>query len=798
MYTTFFDLNDKPFPLTSDPQVFYTNPTSQRVYTMLLSALREHQDLIVFTGEVGTGKTTLLRRTMQHLGESIHFLFFSYTTLPFDDIVLFLCQELQAPVEETTPRHQKLIAINDILRARARVGRHTVLIIDEAQNLGEETLTALVSLCLGSTLTEPLLPLILAGQPEFSALFRRASLRPIAQRVTLHCRLGRLSNDDVAPYILHRLRAVGHEHQDLFTPQAVRRIALHATGIPRKIHLLCDNALHLAYKDKQKTVSAEMIDEVAEDFFPARTIDTPEVTPVLADPTTPRDDLATVRESPARGRSTLGEDRIHTQRQTLSSRIRAYLPPQVNWIGGGLALALPLLFLFLRPTPDMRQLSAVARTPQQAPMLPPATSQSQPEVSSPAPILPAPETPPSTLIVQSQPAPHEHVETVLPPQEIAKLETAPSLAASPQPALETREEPQPPTQKPTAPDPALLALRARAEQHIASLHQATEAVTSELARGNNGVNEGIARPQRPAKSDRRATLLLARAQQHTKDLSQAISLLEQNMADHAPDASLRLASLLKQTPQHETKLQQTVARLQAAALQQAQEQLQQAQLQEEVLQPVAGEPPADQQQEQSKVALAQPQPAGTRSEGTGERTLQHDSATVPSQSTPKTNGPDDNALILATLRGDTGTVGRLIAQGTAINASNRAGGTALMTAAIQGHSEVVNLLMKNGAAVNAKNNKGWTALMYAAWNGHTDIVNTLLAKGAAVNAQNNEGWTALMYATWKGQREAVRALLAGRAAVSMPSQTGESALTLAAQRSYADITTLLNGAGKKP
>lgn len=826
MYTTFFGFNSKPFVLTSDPQVFYTNPAYQRAFATLLYGLCERKDLIVFTGEVGTGKTTFLRRLTQHLEDTARFLFFSYTTLPFDDVVSFLCQELQVPVKETARRHQKILALKDVLLSRARAGHRTVLVIDEAQNLEEETLTALVSLCLGKTLAEPLLPLVLAGQPEFDALLKRASLRQVSQRVALYCRLERLSDEEVAPYILHRLRAVGHEQQDIFTSQAVQRIVRYAAGIPRKVNLICDNALLLAYSDRQKTVSAEMIDEIADDFLLPPVSSAADPDPLFRDTDTQSDETST-NSSLTHWQKEELKERSHTVRRNLSRWVREYQLPQVRWIEGGLVLTLLFLFLLPHTTPDMIRLSAVEPTPRQAPILPPFSSQAVSEFSLPTPTLPERKVQPLSRTIQSQNPPNEKVETAHLREEIDKRKTSSPLTTLPQPTQDqspsrqsppkpspsqppnttpppskqtnsedhkpstpkAREALETPSQKPTSSDPSLPVLLARAEQRVASFREAAEGLTIEIDRLNK---EGAERTPRGTRNARRATFLLNRAQRHTDALSQALLHLENNPTDQTPLASTRVTALLKQTQHYETLLRKTATRLHAEARQQSKEVLQ-----DQIPQPASFEVPHDQQPERPDMDIAQTPQTVTPSE--------HAEVIPPQQhaeislSTPmiRRDVPDESPLMLAALRGDMDAADRLIAQGAEVNATNRAGGTALMTAAIQGHSEVVRLLISKRATVNAKNNKGWTALMYAAWNGHTDVVKTLLAKGAEVNAQNNEGWTALMYATWKGQSATVQVLLAGRALVATPNQAGESALTLAAYRGHGDITVLLNDADGK-
>lgn len=832
MYTTFFDFDGKPFLLTSDPRIFYTNPVYQRAYETLLQGLSEPQALMVFTGEVGTGKTTFLRHITQQLEETTRFLFFSYTTLPFDDVINFLCEELQVPVKETARRHQKILSLKEVLRSRVQAGHRTILVVDEAQNLQEETLTALVSLCLGRTLDEPLLPLVLAGQPELDALLKQASLRPVSQRVDLYCRLERLRDEEVAPYILHRLRAVGHEQQDIFTPHAVERIVTYAAGIPRKVNLICDNALLLAYRDGQKTVSAAMIDEIAEDFLLSPASSAADPDPLFSDAHLQREEISLVNATLPPWQKGEWQERSRTARRNLRKRVHQYPLPQVKWLKGGLVLTLIFLFFLPHTTSDLIRLSAVAPPSSQPPLPPSFSSHALQEFSPPVPMPTVPERTdqPLSLPSQNQNPPNEEIVSTPPPQEINSRETTFPLPSLPQlppappssqepppepaqpltniplpsgeptssagftpPALptpEVREEVKSPSQEPTSIDPALPALLARAEQHVASLRQAAEELTVELKHVNE---EGIERTPRGTRNVRRATFLLTRARRHTEDFSQTLGHLENNPLDHTPSASTQVKALLKQAQHYEILIRKTATRLQVEARQRNKEVLQ-----SQIPSPLA-EAPRDRPSERPKIsinALHTPQPV-MPTQRTETVPPQHNSEFSVSTPPLHKDVPDDLPLMLAALRGDLDAVERLIAQGVEVNGTNRAGGTALMTAAIQGHAEVVRLLLSKRAAVNARNNKGWTALMYAAWNGHTDVVKMLLAKGAEVNAQNNEGWTALMYATWKGQAKAVQVLLAGRALVATPNQAGESALTLAAHRGHADITALLNDADRR-
>ncbi len=265
MYTAYFGFREKPFNLTPDSRFFYTNPAYQEAYATLLYGIRERKGFVVLTGEVGTGKTTLLRKVMVNLEASVRFVFFYNTTLTFEELLSFTCQEFGLAVKDPG-RLAHIQALNAFLLAQMENGGTAALLIDEAQNLGEEVLENLRLLSNLETAGEKLLQIVLVGQPELETKLDQSTLRQLKQRITLHCHLSRLKDREVGPFIHHRLRAVGYEGQDLFAPETVQRVALYARGIPRLINILCDNALLIAYGASKKIVSAAMIDEAAHDL----------------------------------------------------------------------------------------------------------------------------------------------------------------------------------------------------------------------------------------------------------------------------------------------------------------------------------------------------------------------------------------------------------------------------------------------------------------------------------------------------------------------------------------------------
>ena len=265
MYTDYFGLREKPFGVTPDPRFFYTNPCYQEAYASLLYGIRERRGFIVLTGEVGTGKTTLLRRLMQHMESNVRFVFFYNTTLTFEELLDFMCEELGLPITEAG-RHHKIRALNQLLMDQLAKAGTVALLIDEAQNLGEEVLEHLRLLSNFETTAEKLLQIVLVGQPELESKLTRPELRQLKQRIAIQCRLERLDDEEVGPFINYRLNVVGYKHHQLFTPDAVQEIAYYSKGYPRLINILCDNALLIAYATSQKRMTGEIIEEAANDL----------------------------------------------------------------------------------------------------------------------------------------------------------------------------------------------------------------------------------------------------------------------------------------------------------------------------------------------------------------------------------------------------------------------------------------------------------------------------------------------------------------------------------------------------
>ena len=266
IYTEHFGFRGDPFADTTDLNFFYTNSLYQKAHTTLLTGIREYKGFLLLTGETGTGKTTLLRRLMKDIEASGHYVFFDSTSLAaatIDDLLYFVCAELGLHGSDNE-RGAKLRMFSAYLTALVNKGGAGVLLVDEAHHLNDDVLRGLRLIApLDMKSKRLLLQVVLVGQPELESRLEQPKLRPIHQRVTLRCHLGRLRDDEIPAYVAHRLQTAGCERQDLFASEALQRLARSSNGIPRLINIICDNALLLAYGEKSRTVSAQLIDEAA-------------------------------------------------------------------------------------------------------------------------------------------------------------------------------------------------------------------------------------------------------------------------------------------------------------------------------------------------------------------------------------------------------------------------------------------------------------------------------------------------------------------------------------------------------
>jgi general secretion pathway protein A len=265
MYNSYFGLLESPFSVTPDPRFFYTNPVYLETYAALRYGIEAKKGFIVVTGEVGTGKTTLLRKLLHNFETNVHSVFIFNTYVNFPELLQVTLRDLGLAPKDTT-RVTLLEELNRYLIEQLKRDHTVAMLIDEAQNLSVETLENLRLLSNLETDQEKLLQIVLMGQPEFEAKLDQPELRQLKQRVAVQCRLGPLDADEVGPYIDFRLRTAGYEGRGLFHRDAVQQIAFYSKGIPRLMNMICDNALLIAYAESRKIVPVDIIKQVARDL----------------------------------------------------------------------------------------------------------------------------------------------------------------------------------------------------------------------------------------------------------------------------------------------------------------------------------------------------------------------------------------------------------------------------------------------------------------------------------------------------------------------------------------------------
>jgi type II secretory pathway predicted ATPase ExeA len=257
VYLKFFELEEKPFELTSNPKFLFLTPGHREALAQLTYGVQEEKGFILMSGEVGTGKTTLLRTLVHRFASQLEYAFVMNSTLPFDEILEYALADFGITDPRGT-RAQRLMALNSFLIEQRRAGRKTLLIIDEAQNLGIETLEEIRLLSNFETSSGKLIQIILAGQPELHAKLRLPELRQLKQRIGLRCVLQPMNADEVEQYIGSHLRVAGSRRQP-FSPGAIRRIAQYSQGIPRVVNIVCDHSLLYAYADQRREIDAELV-----------------------------------------------------------------------------------------------------------------------------------------------------------------------------------------------------------------------------------------------------------------------------------------------------------------------------------------------------------------------------------------------------------------------------------------------------------------------------------------------------------------------------------------------------------
>jgi general secretion pathway protein A len=266
MYNAFFGFRESPFNLSPDPEFLYRSPQHEEALANLIYGVRSRKGFIVLTGEVGTGKTTMLECLRDYLDQQrIEFGFIFNSRLTADQFFEMIAYDLDLQCDRKS-KTEVLFALNSLLIEQSERGRTAVLIVDEAHNLEWDVLEEIRLLGNLENRQGKLLQIILAGQPELDRKLDAPNLRQLKQRIVLRCTLKPLTRQETHEYIDARLTRAGLTGQTIFSPAIIDEIEARSNGIPRLINAICDNLLVTAFAMEQRSTSFQMLDEVCRDM----------------------------------------------------------------------------------------------------------------------------------------------------------------------------------------------------------------------------------------------------------------------------------------------------------------------------------------------------------------------------------------------------------------------------------------------------------------------------------------------------------------------------------------------------
>ncbi|HTZ33107.1 MAG TPA: AAA family ATPase [Methylomirabilota bacterium] len=266
MYKSFYGLTENPFNVNPDPRYLLMTKQIEEALTGLMYGIQTRKGFITLTGEVGTGKTTLVNRLLDwlhHRRARTAFLFNS--RMNSSQLFDFILAEFEIHCDSKS-KSQQLMKLNHWLLDRYRAGETVVLIIDEAQNLTFPVLEEIRLLTNLETSTEKLLQIVLSGQPELEEKLKLPELRQLRQRIMLRCKTSPLTREQTHEYIEERLRIAGANSEPIFSKQAMDTIHRYSLGVPRVVNLLCEHSLVNGFVDQQRPIEARIAEEVAREF----------------------------------------------------------------------------------------------------------------------------------------------------------------------------------------------------------------------------------------------------------------------------------------------------------------------------------------------------------------------------------------------------------------------------------------------------------------------------------------------------------------------------------------------------
>jgi general secretion pathway protein A len=267
MYNAYFGFRENPFNLSPDPAFLYRSHQHEEALANLIYGVHSRKGFIVLSGEVGTGKTTMLECLRDYLeAQYVEFAFIFNSRINTDQFFEMIAYDLDLRCDHKS-KTEVLFALNHLLISQAQEGRTTVLIVDEAHNLDWEVLEEIRLL---GNLENPklgkLLQIILAGQPELDRKLDAPNLRQLKQRIVLRCTLNPLTLSEATEYINSRLEKAGMVSQTVFPPEILGEVYVRSQGIPRIINALCDNLLLNVFAQETRIATLDMLEEVCDDM----------------------------------------------------------------------------------------------------------------------------------------------------------------------------------------------------------------------------------------------------------------------------------------------------------------------------------------------------------------------------------------------------------------------------------------------------------------------------------------------------------------------------------------------------
>lgn len=265
MYEKFYGLKENPFTIQPDPEYLYLGHRHGLAYAMLEYGITNRAAFAVICGDIGCGKTTLIRHLLNNLGPDITVGVLSSTHQDVRDLLNWIMLAFRQPYDGLSA-----VALYDafqkFLIGEYNAGRRTLLIVDEAQNLSNSALESLRMLSNVNVDKDQFLQIVLVGQPQLREILRQPDMCQLTQRVSSHFFISPLEAAEVRPYIKHRLEVAGRR-EPLFTPEAYQCLAEASEGIPRAINILCDTALVYGFSLNSPIISASMVEEVLQDKY---------------------------------------------------------------------------------------------------------------------------------------------------------------------------------------------------------------------------------------------------------------------------------------------------------------------------------------------------------------------------------------------------------------------------------------------------------------------------------------------------------------------------------------------------